>query len=417
MGMGMKVTSSKPVEKSPGWGRNIKLIVGFTLVAIVAGFLYRFNSILPPLLLTFILTYLLRPLATRLSKGTRLSWRWSVNIIFIGLIIFLITALTLTGVAVVQQFQSLINVVQRFISDLPELVLEITSKIYMIGPFQIDLSHYLSTSNLESFAQEILGIIQPMLGQAGNLVGTLASRTMTTLGWGFFIILVTYFILADMGQVPDRIVQFELPGYDSDIRRIAYELSRIWNAFLRGQIIMFTLSVVVYSILFGILGVRFVLALALVSGLARFVPYVGQFVNWIVLVLVVAFQSDNYFGLSTFQYVILVVAFVFVIDQVFDNIISPRILGQSIGVHPAAVLIAAIIGFSLLGIVGVILAAPGLASLTMLGGYISRKMLDLDPWPEKEEIDEEFKYPWVKWIDRIRSFVKIIIEYIKQKRH
>jgi len=413
----MKVTSPKPVDKSPTWGRNIKLIVGFTLVAIAAGFLFRFNSILPPLLLTFILTYLLRPLVNRLSKGTRLSWRWSVNIIFISLVISMLTAFTLTGVAVVQQFQSVINVVQRFISDLPELVLEITSKVYVIGPFQIDLSHYLSTSNLESFAQEILGIIQPMLGQAGNLLGTLASGTMSIFGWGFFILLVSYFILADMGQVTDRVVHFELPGYDSDIRRIAQELSRIWNAFLRGQIIMFTLSVVVYTFVFTVLGVRFVLALALVSGLARFVPYIGQFVNWMVLILVVIFQNDNYFGLSTFQYVILVVAFVFVIDQIFDNIISPRILGQSIGVHPAAVLIAAIIGFSLLGIVGVILAAPGLASLTMLGGYISRKMLDLDPWPEKEEIEEEFKYPWEKWIDRIRSFVKIILEYFRQKKH
>jgi len=413
----MKVTSPKPVDKSPIWGRNIKLIVGFTLVAIAAGFLFRFNSILPPLLLTFILTYLFRPLVNRLSKGTRLSWRWSVNIIFISLVISMLTAFTLTGVAVVQQFQSVINVVQRFISDLPELVLEITSKVYVIGPFQIDLSHYLSTSNLESFAQEILGIIQPMLGQAGNLLGTLASGTMSIFGWGFFILLVSYFILADMGQVTDRVVHFELPGYDSDIRRIAQELSRIWNAFLRGQIIMFTLSVVVYTFVFTVLGVRFVLALALVSGLARFVPYIGQFVNWMVLILVVIFQNDNYFGLSTFQFVILVVAFVFVIDQIFDNIISPRILGQSIGVHPAAVLIAAIIGFSLLGIVGVILAAPGLASLTMLGGYISRKMLDLDPWPEKEEIEEEFKYPWEKWIDRIRSFVKIILEYFRQKKH
>jgi predicted PurR-regulated permease PerM len=413
----MKLTSPNPIDESPSWGRNVKLIVGLTLVAVAAGFLLRFYSILPPLLLTFILTYLLRPLVNRLSKATRLSWRWSVNIIFISLIISMLTAFTLTGVAVVQQFQSVINVVQRFIGDLPELALDLSSKVYMIGPFQIDLSHYLSSSNLESLAQEILSIIQPMLGQAGNLLGTLASGTVTIFGWGFFILLVSYFILADMRQMPDGLMQFELPGYDSDIRRIAHELSRIWNAFLRGQIIMFTLSVVVYTFLFAVLGVRFVFALALVSGLARFVPYIGQWVNWIVLILVVAFQKDNYFGLDTFQYVVLVVAFVFVVDQIFDNIISPRILGQSIGVHPAAVLIAAIIGFSLLGIVGVILAAPGLASLTMLGGYVARKMLDLEPWPEKEELEEEFKYPWEKWIDRIRSFVKIILEYFRQKKH
>lgn len=405
------MTSPDPMEKSPTWGGNIKLIVGFTAVAIVAAFLVRFQSILPPLLLTFILTYLLRPLAVRLSKSPRLSWRWSVNIIFIVLVILLLAAFTLTGVAVVQQLQSLINVVQRFVNVLPDMVLEFSTQVFMIGPFRVDMSQYLASSDLESLAQQVLGAIQPLLGRAGSLLGTVASGTVTTLGWSFFIILVSYFVLADMGQVPEKLVQFDLPGYYPDIRRIGRELSHIWNAFLRGQIILFTLSVVVYTILFAVLGVRNVLALALVSGLARFVPYIGQWVNWAILILVTVFQKSNYFGLSTIQYVILVVVTVLVIDQIFDNVISPRILGRSMGVHPAAVLIAAIIGFSLLGIVGVILAAPGLASFTMLSRYVIRKMWDLDPWPEGEADVTVPEYPWAKWGERIR----VLVETLRQR--
>ena len=160
------------------------------------------------------------------------------------------------------------------------------------------------------------------------------------------------------------------------------------------NLIMFTIAVVLYTVLFSILGVRYVLALALVSGLARFVPYIGQWINWAVLLLVLLFQKYNYFGLSSIHYLILVVAIVFVVDQVLDNFVSPRIMGRSIGVHPAAVVLAAMIGFSLLGIVGVIVAAPGLASITMLGKYISRKMLDLDPWPESEEPDVGTGFAW-----------------------
>ena len=104
--------TSDSMNKSPTWGTNIKLIVGLTLVAMGAGFLIRFRAFLPPLLLTIILTYLLHPLVDRFSKITGLSWRWSVNIIFIVLVLLSLSAMTLTGVAVVQQFQSLIDVIE-----------------------------------------------------------------------------------------------------------------------------------------------------------------------------------------------------------------------------------------------------------------------------------------------------------------
>jgi predicted PurR-regulated permease PerM len=410
------MTSPESLNKSPTWGRNVKLIVGLTLVAITAAFLVRFRLILPPLLLTFILVYLLRPVIVWLTRKTPLSWRWAVNLSFLSLIIVMLIFFTLTGVAVVQQLQSLISIIERFINNLPDMIAEFSTNVYIIGPYQVDMSQYLSASNLESWVQQLLGAVQPILGQAGGLLGTVASGTASFLGWAFFILMVSYFILADMGQVPEELGEIELPGYGYDISRLGHELSRIWNAFLRGQIIMFTLSLVAYTILFAILGVRYFYALALVSGLARFVPYIGQWVNWAVLILVVVFQKSNYFGLESLHYVILVVAFVFVVDQIFDNVVSPRILGRSMGVHPAAVLIAAIIGFSLLGIVGVILAAPGLATAMMLGRYILRKMLDLDPWPEPESDEVEIEYPWKKWGQTLLKWLDTLWKWVKQIR-
>jgi len=410
------MTSPDSLNRSPTWGNNIKLIVGLSLVAIAAAFLIRFRSILPPLLLTFILVYLLRPLVAWLSQHTRLSWRWSVNFLFILLVILLVASFTVTGVAVVQQFQSLINIVQRFVTDLPDLVQEFSTQVYVLGPFKLDMSQYLSTSNLESRAQQLLSVVQPVLGRAGSLLGTVASGTASTLGWTFFILMVSYFILADTGNLTDKLVQIELPGYDSDLRRIGLELNRIWNSFLRGQIIMFTLSWAVYMIVFSILGVRYLFALALLAGLARFVPYIGQWATWIALVLVTLFQKSNYFGLSTFQYMLLVVACVFVIDSIFDNVVSPRILGHSMGVHPAAVLVAAILAFQMLGIVGVILAGPGLATLTMLGQYVTRKMLDLDPWPEGEEKENKLiAYPWIRWGERLWGWLKGMWVRVKKR--
>jgi len=410
------MTIPESTRQSPPWGGNVKIVVGLTIVAIVAAFFVRFQNIIAPLLLTVILTYLLHPLITRLSKFTRLSWRMSVNLVYLVFVVLLIASFTMTGFALVQQLQSLINLIERFITALPDLVITWSTTIYTIGPFEIDLSQYLSSSNLEAWIQQVISIVQPVLGQAGGLLRTVAAETAATLMWGFFIILLSYFILADMGQVPDKLVDIELPpGYDDDLRRMARELGRIWNAFLRGQVILFTLTVLVYSVLLAVLGVRNVLGIAVLAGFARFVPYVGQWVTWIVIILVTLFQKSNYFGLEPYQHMLMVFAIAIIVDQIFDGILAPRILGQTLGVHPAAVLVAAIVAANLLGLLGVVLAAPVLATLTFVGSYIARKMLSQDPWPDPEKDPAPVQYPWIKWGSRVRNWVKDISQRKNRK--
>jgi predicted PurR-regulated permease PerM len=132
------------------------------------------------------------------------------------------------------------------------------------------------------------------------------------------------------------------------------------------------------------LGVHYALSLAFLAGLARFVPYVGPAINWMILVLVAYFQASAKFGLTDFYYTLLILGTALIIDQIFDNIISPRILSDALKVHPAAVLVAAIVAANLFGFIGVVVAAPILATATLLWKYVMRKMLDLDPWPEVE---------------------------------
>ena len=262
----------------------------------------------------------------------------------------------------------------------------------------------------------MISIVQPVLGQAGGVLGTVAAETASSVMWGFFIILLSYFVLADMGQVPDKLMNVDLPpGYDDDLRRMGRELGRIWNAFLRGQVILFTLTVLVYTVLLAILGVRNVLAIAVLAGFARFVPYVGQWVTWIVIILVTLFQKSNYFGLEPLQYMLLVFVIAIIVDQIFDGILAPRILGQTLGVHPAAVLVAAIVAANLLGLLGVVLAAPVLATLTFAGQYVARKMLSLEPWPEPEKDSDKIQYPWNKLVERLRDWFASFRERLKRK--
>ena len=80
--------------------------------------------------------------------------------------------------------------------------------------------------------------------------------------------------------------------------------------------------------------------------------------------------------------IIIIVAIV--IDQIFNNLVNPRVMADALKVHPAFVLIAALLAANLIGLIGVIIAAPLLATIILVGTYVIRKMLDQDPWPEEE---------------------------------
>jgi predicted PurR-regulated permease PerM len=370
------------IPTSPSWGTNTKLVVALTIVVIIGALVVKFQFIITPLLIALLMAYLFYPIANFLKRKLRLSWTASVAVIYIFIIILLLGLLTLGGVGLVQQVQSLVNIVQDAIIALPQLIADISGKVYQLGPIKVDFS----ALDLQALSSQVLGVVQPLLSRTGTLVGTLASGAANFLGWTFFVILVSYFVLAESGGLRGQIIPVDVvPSYTEDYERLSRELGRTWNAFLRGQMIIFFLAIAVYFIVLSVLGVRYAISLALLAGLARFIPYVGPLINYIVLVLVAYFQVFKLFGLSPFSYTLLVLLTAILIDQVFDYVVSPRILSDALKVHPAAVLVAAIIAANLFGLLGVVVAAPILATAALLWNYIMRKMLDMNPWPEEEQ--------------------------------
>jgi len=369
-----------PKLPSPTWGTNTKLVVALTIVVIIGALLVKFQFIITPLVMAFLLSYLLHPIADFLQRKLRFSWNLAVGLIFLVIIIILLGLLTLGGVGLVQQIQSLVVIVQDALRTLPKLIEDVSGQVYQFGPFKLDFS----ALDLSDLSQQVFGMIQPMLSRTGTLLGTVAGSAANFLGWMLFVLLVSYFTLVESKGLRDRIITVDIPGYNQDFARLSRDLGRIWNAFLRGQIIIFFLAVIVYSIVLSVLGVSYSIGLAFLAGLARFIPYVGPAVNWALLVIVAYFQTYSLFHLPDLTYTIIVLVVALLIDQVFDNIINPRIMSSALKVHPAAVLVAAIIAANLFGILGVVVAAPILATAALLWNYIMRKMLDLEPFPEKE---------------------------------
>ncbi len=381
----------KPNSASPKWGSTFKMLIELIIAGLIIAMLIYFRSIIGPLILAFILVYLLHPVAASLDTHTRLSWRASVNIIYVILLIVLIGVSTLTGLAALQQIQSLIKVVERFVTELPGLIDKLSSQMIILGPYRIDLSQF---TDLGQFGDQVIGTLQSLLGRAGTIVGTLATATASTIGWGFFVLIISYFVLADAGKVPNVLDYIDIPGYSYDIQKLSKALGRSWNAFLRGQLTIVIMVIISYTILLSILGVRFAFAIAILAGLARFIPYIGPLITYIVLGLVTLFQGGNYFNLQPMYYTALCIGLSIILDQIYDNLVSPRIMGRSLGVHPAAVLVVAIIAANLIGIIGLVLAAPVLASATIVGRYTINKMLDRDPWVSLKEESEPMGFHW-----------------------
>jgi predicted PurR-regulated permease PerM len=394
----------EPIVKSPRWSSTTKLLVGLVIIGVFAFLIIRFQSLISPLLMIFIIAYLFHPLTALIANGLGISWKAAVNILYIVIFLILIGLLTVGGIGLVQQVQNLIGQVQAIVTSLPTWLEGLSGQVFKIGPFVLDMR----TIELQTITQQVLSFVQPFLGRTGTLVGTLATRAAEVFGWTFFVLLVSYFVMSESNGLRSNLIKIDLPGYSEDLHKLGNELSRIWNAFLRGQIFIFILTFVIYVVLLSILGVRYALGLALMAGLAKFLPYIGPAITWIVMALITFFQTSKPFHLEAqpLLYTIIVVATSLIMDQIIDNLITPRILARTLKVHPAAVLVMALIAANLLGIMGLVIAAPTLATLTLLGRYTMRKMFDQDPFPAYESIPQvSVGRDWMAQFRRLQQLI------------
>jgi predicted PurR-regulated permease PerM len=407
--------STKETEEttgSPKWNWPTKLVVGLTLVAISIWLLVQFQNFLGPLISALILSYFLYPVATFLRSKIKLPWRLAVTIIYLLLVLILLGLLTWGGLALVEQIQNLIRFIENNINRLPELVDEITTQTYQIGPFTISPIGL----DWEQIANQVVSAIQPVLGRLGSIVGSVAAGAASIFSWLALIILISYFLLAESEGIPGQLLNIRIQGYEADIDRMGNELSRVWKGFIRGEILVVIISLFIYSASLGILGIQFFFGLAVIAAFGQLIPYVGAWATWISIGLVALLQSNTPFNLPSGIYMLIVLGVGIIINTIIDNILRTKVMAENLRVHPAMILMGALIGVQIFGFIGIIIAAPIMASLKLFLHYIIRKLSDRDPWknldlreaPETPKWMQFFKSKWKvvrKWLaDLIRKF-------------
>src|SRR5258708_14793827 len=200
------------VPSSPAWGSTTKLVVALTVVAIAAGLFIQFHVIIGPLLMAIVLAYLFHPIAAFLQRITHLAWPIAVTLIYLVLFIFLLGLVTVGGLGLIQQVQSLISFIQNNLASLPDLIQKLSGQVYHFGPFQFDFR----TLDLSKLSSQLLGLVQPLLGQTGDLLSNLAGGAAQIVGWALFLVLLSYFILTESGGLPGSLCCLEIPGFRAD---------------------------------------------------------------------------------------------------------------------------------------------------------------------------------------------------------
>ena len=397
-----ELTPASPAEPpaSPRWNTATKFLVALVALVIVGSLLGRFQEMLGPLVFAFILAYLLNPLIEWITTRARLSWAAAVNLIYLALVVVSIGVLTAAGIAIEQQIVGLYNSVTEILPDLPARLEAFLSQARTLGPFTFTFA----TVDLQPLFDQISTALEPILSRTGTFIGSLASGTAAALGWLLFILIISFYLLHDLKEVVPSIEQLLPPAYVPDVRRLLAELGPIWNAFLRGQVTVSLTLGLMDGIALTLLGVRYAPVLGLLAALLVFIPLIGPTITFTVIVLVALFQSGNWLSLSPGYYVALIIVVYLVLQQVYDSILYPRILGRSLNLHPIIILVGAIVATSYAGIVGLLLAAPLIATLRLFGRYVYRKMFDLDPWPEPlppPPLPPRQTWAFLRWIRKL----------------
>lgn len=389
-------------QASPPWEPGTRLVVGAFLFLLVVVTLILLRQLLAPMLLSLLLAYLLHPIVTGITRRWGISRRWAVLLVYSSFLLIFFATTTGLGIAVSQRIIQLGSYLGELSVELPDQIETLADQVVTLGPWTFDLAQI----NLEPLLSELASAIRPLLSETGNLLASAARAMASAVTLVFLVMVIGYYLLVDFETLDDGFLSWVPPAYRADFRLILNEMSRIWHAFLRGQATLGLFIGTVVAVILTLLGVRFAFVLGLIAGLMEFVPMFGPLISAVVAVLVAFFQNSNMWGLTPFAFGMLVLVVFLIIQQVENNILVPRIIGQSLNLHPLAVLLSILAGGLLAGVIGLMLAAPLLATTRLCFGYAYRKAIGLEGQVHMLDSQTEHPLKHRTTLDRLRDLFR-----------
>lgn len=325
-----------------------RAVVGGVALAVVFALLWVLKAALTPLAAAFVIAYLLDPLIDRFeARGVRRSFA-----------IFLLLGIVGVGMAagalvLLPKLQAEVSALARnlpgYLDRLVTVVLpQLESRLGIQFPHTIDdVIARVKSGEIPLPLDAIRGVLAKAMS---TLFGTVASLV------GLLVIpILTYYLLVDFDAYVARLGQWIPPRQRSYVIGKVQTVDRLVSGFLRGQLLVATALGVLYAIGFAVIGIDLAIGVGIVAGALAVIPYLGSLIalSSASILCILQFGIDWHLGA--------VIGWYAVVQNFESFVLTPRIVGQSVGLHPAAVIVALLIGGDLFGFLGLLIAVPGAA--------------------------------------------------------
>lgn len=322
------------------------------IFAAILWLLFVLAPVLQPFYIAALIAYLSSPLVDRLQQW-RVPRLLGVILVFV-LMLSLLTALGLFLVPLVtEQINQLLHKLPVFINWLTLVALPwINSKLGNIGQL-----------NSQNFNVAVLEGIKNHQDMIGKIITTITSSGFTLIAILFQIMLipvVTFYLLRDWNKLIRNFRRLLPRKIEPTVVVLANRYNNVLRAFLRGQLLVMFLLGFIYFFGLWIIGLQFALLIGLIAGLLSIVPYLG-FITGILSALIAAYYQfhtlDSLLG----------VLLVFLVGQAIESLVlTPLLVGDSIGLHPVAVIFSVLTGGYFFGFIGALIALPVAAAIMVL---------------------------------------------------
>lgn len=324
-----------------------KIIISFLFGALFLILFYLIKPILFPFIAALILAYLFNPLANRIEK-LKISRTTSVIVIVGFILLILEMLLVLVLPLLYDQLNSLINAIPKYIDT---FVNSVYPRIYQVATqngftLESDIKNYFAgEKNLNSIFNYSGGVLNYILQSGIVLINVLSLIFITPV--------LVFYILRDWNLLVRAIDNYLPSGHKKEIRNIFIQMDQTLSSCIHGQFNVCVILGLFYSCGLTLTGLNFGFLIGFLTGFMSFIPYVGMLVGVVVAFIIALFQ----WGFDWFH--IGVISVVFVLGQIIEsNFLTPKLIGEKIGVHPVWVMFGLFVFGILFGFVGILLAVP-----------------------------------------------------------
>lgn len=200
-----------------------------------------------------------------------------------------------------------------------------------------------------SLSNNLVEVVQTLGGQTLSIFGSLASATISTVGWTIMVLFLSFYLVKDHKTLFDSMVKMAPRSYQEDLIQLSEGISVTWNAFLRGQLVLCMVVGTIIFVIALIIGLPNAITLGVIAGLMELIPTFGPILAAIPAVLIAAIQGDaSWLGslMSPFWFAMLVLGIYGFVYQFENYYLVPRIIGHHLQLHPLVVVLGVLAGAS-----------------------------------------------------------------------